>query len=480
MTTQDAAVDALRCPAGEKTHAATRWFVLVGAVAVQLVLGTVYGYSIFWTPLMPKVFAPVLTQAEVSRLAADGQPAPAAATVVADEAAAQAQRSRQEGLLRYSFSICYVAFACVMLFAGRVQDIKGPRFTAMIGALLIGAGFLAVGTLFGGSASADWSPTTKLIILWGTTGVLAGTGIGFAYVCPLAALIKWFPNQKGLVTGLAVAGFGFGAFLFKGESLIGALGYIHKHGIERFFLTHGLVCFAVISLGALLLRNPPGTPSMAHGESTWQQTLRRPAFYVLWLMFFSATLVGLMVIGIAMNFAGEQFVKMHTVAGDPLDKAAIASLMAKGAAIVGWLAIFNATGRILWGLISDRIGRTAAFVTNFTAQAIVMVLLARVNTELGLIVAICWVGFNYGGSLSMFPSATADLFGAKNLGANYAWVFTCNAFSGVVGVAIGNLSKARTGSYETAFIFAACMCVLSAFLAIGLRLSQKRAAAPAA
>jgi OFA family oxalate/formate antiporter-like MFS transporter len=474
VMTQDASATAVAPIAGERTNVTTRWFVLIGAVTVQLILGTVYGYSIFWTPLMPKIFGPVLTQAEAAGLTTAGQPLPPGAVVIEDEAAAAAERTRQEGLLKYAFSICYVSFASVMLFAGRVQDIKGPRFTATIGGVLIGAGFLAAGELLRNPPVVG-SSTNRLLILWATVGLLAGAGIGFAYVCPIAALIKWFPRQKGLVSGLAVAGFGFGAYLFKGESVIGALGYIRRFGIERFFLTHGLVCLAVISLGALLLRNPPGTPRTAPTESTWQLTLRRPAFYVLWLMFFSGTLVGLMVIGIAANFAGEQMVRAHASGGAILDKETIATLMGKGAAAVGWLAIFNALGRIAWGFVSDRIGRTGAFVTNFTAQAIVMILLARISTELGLAAAICTVGFNYGGALSMFPSATADLFGAKNLGANYAWVFTCNAFSGVAGVAIGNLSKARTGSYKAAFTIAAGMCLLSAALAIGLRVSQKRA-----
>ncbi len=184
----------------------------------------------------------------------------------------------------------------------------------------------------------------KLFLLWGTVGFLAGAGMGFAYVCPIAALIKWFPEHKGLVSGVAVAGFGFGAYLFKGRS-IGALGYIQEHGIAQFFLV---------------------------------------------------------------------------------------------------------------------------------LQAGMMFVLAGMNTELSLAVGASIVGFNFGGNFALFPSATADLFGAKNLGANYGWVFTAYGIAGVVGIAAGNAAKTMTGSYAAAFILAGCLCLLSAGLAIGLNTLWKQ------
>jgi len=467
--TSTPSADTLTVASGARPGGAARWSVLIGAVAVQLILGTVYGYSIFWTPLQEKVFiVSVLTIEEF-----EGSPQRVTKIppiIVKDETAARAERDRQEGLLKYIFSTCYVAFAGVMLFAGRIQDLKGPRFTATIGGVLIGAGFLTAGLLL------DWmpGPWLKLILLWATAGLIAGAGIGFAYVCPIAALIKWFPDKKGLVCGVAVAGFGFGAFLFKGRSLFGALGFIERFGIERFFIVHGLVCLLVVAAGAMMLRNPPGAAPVIGRDSTWQQTLRRPAFYVLWLMFFSGVLVGLTVIGIAANFAGEQLVKARLAAGGALDAAATKGLMLKGAAAVGWLAIFNAAGRIAWGFISDAIGRTPAFVTNFIAQAAVMLFLAKVNTEFSLAVAVSIVGFNYGGCLSMFPSATADYFGAKNLGANYAWMFTSSGVAGLLGMVAGNQSKQWTGSYEPAFIAFACLCVVSAVLAVGLWMQRRR------
>jgi len=514
-----------------------RWRVLVGAVIVQLILGTVYGYSIFWQPLQAEVFPKILTRAEASQIIQAGGSA-AGFTIVADDAARKVQQDVQQGHLKYAFSLCILSFAVVMVLAGRVQDAKGPRFTALIGAALMGGGFLTAGLMsspavfylahaafvgavglvlltlfdaFFGRLGARRSPAARhaplaimsavtvagialansyvgrsgeidrLFLLWGTVGFLAGAGIGFAYVCPIAALAKWFPNAKGLVLGIAVAGFGFGAYLFSSKDLpFGATSFIESHGITRFFIVHGLVCLAAVSAGALMLSNPPSTPARAPQEAEWQEMLRRPAFYLLWPMFFSGALAGLTVIGILKDFAGEQLVAMQPGGGAGLDEAARRALMLQGAAAVGLLSIFNAVGRIGWGLLSDRVGRTTAFVAMFLLQAATMFLLPGMRTEAMLGVAACLVGFNFGGCFALFPSATADLFGAKNLGANYGLVFTAYGIAGVVGVAAGNTARVLTGSYTAAFALAGALCLLSAGMALVLGALQKREARAAA
>jgi OFA family oxalate/formate antiporter-like MFS transporter len=478
----------------------------------------------------------VITEAQAVSQAASGIDV-SMMTVVADESAKAKRHSVQRGYLRYAFSICILSFAIVIVLAGRVQDIKGPRFTALIGAGLLGGGFIiaglmnrpitfylahaafvgviallalmayhallghldreelpileyvplaitaavvVAGVVLGNQYVGRLGELDQLFMIWGTVGLLAGAGIGFAYVCPIAALIKWFPEQKGLVSGLAVAGFGFGAYLFKGQSF-GALGFIQEHDIVKFFLVHGVICLVGVGLGAMLLRNPPGAASAARtaSDSAWQDTLRRPAFYVLWLMFFSGAMAGLMVIGILKDFAGEQLL-VAAAAGGELAADARSALLLKGAAAVGWLAIFNAVGRVVWGFISDKIGRTPTFVAMFVLQAIVLFMLVGMRTETALAVAASIIGFNFGGNFALFPSATADFFGAKNLGANYGWVFTSYGIAGVVGIAAGNAAKTLTGSYGAAFTMAAILCLLSAGLAIGLGRAQTRAAAAAA
>jgi len=484
-----------------------KYGVLAGAILIQLILGTVYGYSIFWQPL-------------------------------------DAQADLPENQANYAFAICILSFAVTMVLAGRIQDVTGPRLPAIVGAVLMGSGFLlagmmqspivlylshaaftgvvvivllmifhalfsqtdraqhpvlqyvpmgivssviVAGVLLGTQYVGQLGRIDRLFMLWGTVGFLAGAGIGFAYVCPIAALVKWFPASKGLVSGIAVAGFGFGAYIFASQRLpFSAENYIKAHGITQLFLVHGAVCLVAIIAGAMLLRNPPDIKQPAAksddsappdpSESSWQDTLRRPAFYMLWLMFFSGSMAGLMVIGILKPFAGSQLVTAAMAGSVSIDEGLKQELLDKGVKAVGWLAVFNAVGRVAWGFFSDRIGRTSAMTAMFIFQAVMMFILAGMKTEMALAVAASLIGFNYGGIFALFPSATADLFGAKNLGANYGWVFTSYGIAGVVGMAAGNLAMQLTGSYTVAFLFASGLCVVSALLAIALHVTSKRQA----
>ncbi|MFT5422715.1 MAG: OFA family oxalate/formate antiporter-like MFS transporter [Phycisphaerales bacterium] len=190
-------------------------------------------------------------------------------------------------------------------------------------------------------------------------------------------------------------------------------------------------------------------------------------------MFFSGAMAGLMVIGIVKVFAGEQLVEAAGMNG-VLTEPQTTELLLKGAAAVGWLAIFNAVGRVFWGFMSDRVGRTPSFVAMFTLQAVMMFLLIGMKSELSLAIAASVVGFNFGGNFALFPSATADQFGARNLGVNYGWVFTSYGIAGVVGIAAGNAAKTMTGSYGAAFVVAGVLCLISAALAVGLGVMTRR------
>ncbi len=499
---------------------ADRYLVLTGAILVQLILGTIYGYSVFWQPLEQHLWPALMTRAEAAQL----DVLPADVLIVEDAAERGAVSASRRGLLNYAFAICLLSFATAMVFAGRLQDIKGPRFTAALGGLLLGCGFLIAGqmnhkitfyvchALLMGSAvvvvlllfdalfkgvSREEYPVLRYVphgivtvavvvgmtlgntyvsdtledrvfLLWATVGLLAGIGVGYAYVCPIAALVKWFPNQKGLVSGIAVAGFGLGAYLFSGKTVFGAVGFIEQYGITRFFTVHALIAAVVVFIGAMMLRNPPTTAAPARSavaDASWQQLLRTPKFYVLWLMFFSGAMAGLMVIGILKPFAGDQLVAAAADSAT-LSDAARADLMLKGATAVGVLALFNAAGRVLWGLLSDRIGRAPAMTAMFLFQGVMMLLLVTLRSEWQLAVGAACIGFNFGGNFALFPSLTADLFGAKNFGANYGWVFTSYGVAGVLGVAAGNTAKQATGSYFAAFVIAAGLCFVSAILAL--------------
>ncbi|RJP35765.1 MAG: MFS transporter [Phycisphaerales bacterium] len=510
-----------------------RYLVLTGAILVQLILGTIYGYSVFWQPLEENLWPALMTKAQIEQMDA----LPADVLIIEDEAQRQSIRASRLGLLKYAFAICLLSFATAMVFAGRLQDIKGPRFTAALGGVLLGLGFLIAGqmnhkitfyvchALLMGSAvvvvlllfdalfkgvSRDQYPVLRYVphgivtvaivvgmtlgntyvsdtvedrvfLLWTTVGLLAGVGVGYAYVCPIAALVKWFPQHKGLVSGIAVAGFGMGAYVFSNKNVFGAVGFIERYGITSFFTVHALIATVVVLIGAMLLRNPPGTAAPARtavADTSWQELLRMPMFYVVWSMFFSGALAGLMVISILKPFAGDQLVSAAMAQTPALADSIRAELVLKGATAVGVLALFNAAGRVAWGLLSDRIGRTPAMTAMFAFQGITLLLLITLHSEWQLAVGAACVGFNFGGNFALFPSLTADLFGARNFGANYGWVFTSYGVAGVIGVTVGNTALEATGSYFAAFAIAAALCFVSAVLA--LLLSRRASAARAA
>lgn len=465
------------------THEATastpsnlaRWKVLIGAIVVQLILGTVYGYSIFWQPLEEQIYPQkLISHSEHVRLADEGVRLPEGALILPDAEAAQKHHERQAPL-KYSFAIAILAFSLVMVFAGRLQDARGPKMPALIGGLLLGGAFLVEGVILQTGAIRGTGGNTAALLL--TIGLMAGAGIGFAYVCPIAALVKWFPKAKGLVSGLAVAGFGFGAFVFSSKDLpFGGSSFLRDNGPAMFFLVHGGVALIAVLIGATLLSNPPGTSLRAASVAEGEGMLRRPAFYMLWTMFFSGALAGLTVIGVAKGFAGEQLVSAAGAVTPEIKK----ELMEKGALAVGSLAIFNAIGRVVWGMISDRIGRTPTFVIMFALQALVMFSLPTLTSETALTIGAGLVGFNFGGNFALFPSATADLFGAKSLGANYGLVFTSYGAAGVAGIYAANTARELTGTYAGAFAVCGILCVLSCVISVALHAASRRTVLAAA
>jgi MFS transporter, OFA family, oxalate/formate antiporter len=380
----------------------TKYIVLLGALLVQICLGAIYAWSVFVNPLKSE-FKFTTTQTQIV------------------------------------FSIGLATFALVMIFAGRLQDRIGPRKVAIAGGLLLGLGYILAGLSNG-----------SFIQIALTIGLIGGAGIGLGYVCPIAAGVKWFPHQKGLISGLAVAGFGGGAWLFSqlGSSLILSV------GVLKTFLYLGIIFAVVVVLGALALVNPPeeqkkeSVATKSTTDCSWKAMLKTRQFWLLWVMFVCGATAGLMVIGILKPFGVFSGL----------------SAVAAGSA-VGILALFNAAGRIFWGTASDKIGRTKAMFAMFLLQGIMMLVLMNMGrTKLMLAVAAAWIGFNFGGNFSLFPSATCDFFGTKNMGMNYGLVFTSYGVAGIIGPILGGRVFDLTGSYLYAFIPAGIACLLAAGL----------------
>jgi len=344
------------------------------------------------------------------------------------------------------FSAALATFALVMILAGRWQDKKGPRIVATVGGIVLGLGYI-LASFTGGS----------FVGLCLTIGLIGGAGIGLGYVCPIAACVKWFPDKRGLVTGLAVAGFGAGAWVF------GKLGssFTETYGVLQAFMYLGITFLVAVVFGAQLLKNPPAgwkpegwvppqVASKSKEDFEWKEMLKTRQFWLLWLMFIFGASAGLMVIGILKPFG------IHS----GLTAAAAGNA-------VGILALFNGAGRITWGVASDKLGRTRAMLLMFILQGVMMLALMQMGSqEWTLTIAAAWVGFNFGGNFALFPSATADYFGTKNVGINYGFVFTAYGVAGIIGPILGGQVFDLTGSYLWAFIPSGILCILAAILSM--------------
>lgn len=409
-------------PSYRQVEFSKRWLVIVGAILIQLSLGSLYSWSVFVRPLL--VAFPGSTSTQVS----------------------------------LPFTVALATFSITMVFAGMWQDRIGPRIVATVGGLVLGLGNILA------------SQATRLELIYATYGILGGIGIGLAYVCPLAACIKWFPDKRGLVSGLAVAGFGAGSFFYAqfANYLIG-LGS-PASSWRQTFVVLGTIYLISILAGAQFLRNPPrgwspagwnpssSTTKATESGYTWNEMLRTGTFYTLWTMFAFAASSGLMVIGHLSPFGQESGLTA-----------------AEAAAIVGVLALFNGAGRIAWGFVSDRIGRKKTMLAMFALNAAIMFLLREMgHTILLLSVAAAMVGFCFGGTLAIFPSATADSFGTKYLGVNYGLMFTAYGVAGTIGPVVGAVVRDLSGTYVYAFAVAATLSVLSATLSLTLKTGEKR------
>lgn len=419
-----------------------RWKVIAGALIVQVVLGTVYGFSVFVMPL-------------------------------------QQEFGWDRATTQWAFSLTLATFAATMIPAGRLQDRIGPRRVASLGGVLLGVSFLLGALLISGDR--PWA-------LFLTYGIIGGAGIGFAYVCPIAAATKWYPERKGLITGLAVAGFGAGALFFAGPAstlllppagngetlglsqiLLVGLGVSPGEGFgigwQAFFVLHGIVSLAAVLVGAALLSNPPagwrpaGWQPLARAagaaDMDWREMLDTPLASMLWLSFIFGATSGLMAIG--------QWTPMMA---EVLDGTTFApewmGSFGRFVEPVGVLAIFNALGRIFWGRVSDAIDRPRAMMIMFLFQGMAFMLLVSAQTPLTIFLASAWVGLNFGGNFALFPAATSDYFGSRHLGVNYGWIFTAYGVAGIMGPAVGGVLFDATGGYVLAFVFAGTLCFLAA------------------
>jgi OFA family oxalate/formate antiporter-like MFS transporter len=362
-----------------------------------------------------------------------------------------------------------------MIFAGRWQDRVGPRKVATFGGILLGAGYMLSYLVDFVAAGNEVIGTVWLVL---TYGIIGGAGIGFAYVCPIAALVKWFPDKKGAITGIAVAGFGGGALVFGyvEQFLLGMFDVPTTLQVGTPFLILGIAYLILVVLGSQVLVNPPEgwlpagyTPPTTTADGKGLDILpgemiRTTSFWLLWLMFVFAATAGLMTLG---------NVKSAAIEVDPLGGVTFAAV------IVGVMSLLNAAGRIVWGAVSDKLGRENTMMTMFLVLALGMFAFAYIVT-----LAVDWVavmliasliGFCFGGNFALFPSATADFWGSKNVGKNYGVMFTAYGIAGITGAFVAGPIVDATGSYFMAFIVTGVLAIIAVVLTLVLKFRQKNA-----
>jgi len=351
------------------------------------------------------------------------------------------------------YAVCCLAFAFSMIVAGKCQDKIGPARTALIGGVLVGAGF----TLMGFSSS---------YMAWVMGfGVLAGSGFGFGYSAATPPALKWFSSSKtGLISGIVVAGFGIAPVYIAplASYLIGVF------GIPKSMLFLGIGFTVVVCGLSFLLVNPPqgfvpaepadpGPLAKLNAKkpvvnATVSEMLRNYKFYVLWFAFFIGSGAGLMVIGSVAGLAKKSMGPMAFVA-------------------VAIMALGNAGGRVVAGVLSDKIGRRATLFIMLSFQAVMMfVAMTVVNSGSAVLLVLLatFIGFNYGSNLCLFPSFAKDYWGTKNYGLNYGALFTAWGVGGFVMGKVSEMINAQPGGLGTSFMLAGVLLIGGAALTIFL------------
>ena len=402
--------------------AAGRWWIVVAAVLVQLALGAVYAWSVFNKDLQ-----------------------------------AQFGWSKTEAVLPFEFAIGTIFIGS--LVGGRIQDRMGPRPVALAGGVLYSLGIM-------GASLVSSSDELWLLVL--TYGVMGGIGLGAAYITPIAMLAKWFPDKRGLITGIAVGGFGFGAVL---TAPVANRLLDNTDDKTSVFLPLGIAYLVAVLLGATFFRNPPEgytvpgwqpSAAVAAERSTHDYSLadalRTRQWYMLTAILALNVTAGIALISQASDAAQEVTAVSATTAG----------------VFVGVMGLFNGGGRIAWAALSDRIGRMTAFVGMLAVQAVCFLVLPHVAAFAVFAVLSALVYLAYGGGFGTMPAAAADFYGTKNAGAIYGAMIVAWSIGGVVGPLLAASLYESSGGYTLPFTIIGII----AAVAVVLPLLTKAPSAP--
>ncbi len=383
------------------------WIVTAAATGINLILGVLYIWSIMSKALI-KEFEWTNTQASLP------------------------------------YTVCIASFALVMIFAGRLQDLKGPKIGAALGGILLGSGLILSGVVK--------DPFLMMLAY----GLMGGAGIGFCYAATTPPAVKWFSlEKKGLISGIVVSGVGFAAVYISPLTQM----LIKKNGVSQTFIIIGIGALVIILILSQFLVNPQAEYTIKINKPlskttklnnkvdyAWKEMLKTLGFYKLWVMYAFAASAGLMIIGHITSIAKQQ-------AG-----------WENGYYLVVLLAVFNTLGRIMGGLLSDKFGYVKTMRTVFLIQAVNMLLFSQYGSPGFLALGVSWTGLTYGALFSLFPAAIAQHYGTKNLGVNYGLLFTSWGLAGVIGPLLAGKILDSTSTYQISYSISAILLVLASVL----------------
>ncbi len=390
-----------------------RWLILTSMFVINLCVGSAYAWSVFQRPLIGLF-----------------------------------QWSTSDTSLAFSISLFMIPLA--MIIGGKIQPVRGPKFLMFTGGIIFSTGIIAAGF------------TTSLASLYSTYGLLGGFGIGFIYGTGISNAVKWFPDKRGLAAGLVAAGFALGAVI---NAPI-ANGLVQDYGVLTTFKILGAAYLVITCLAAQYVKAPPtgyvpegwqppdSSIAGSANDKDWRGMLGSPMFYVLWMMYTIACVSGLMIIGHAASI-GQEVIRLD----------------AKTAAFaVSLMALANTAGRVIWGWVSDKMGPYPTLAVMFILSALMMSTLKYAGSFAPFVAVISIIAACFGGFFAIFPSITADLFGAKNLSMNYGILFTSYGVAAFIGPRLAaRVKEINSGDYSTAFLAAAIMCAVAILLTLFAR-----------
>ncbi|MDB1968987.1 OFA family MFS transporter [Clostridium tertium] len=375
-----------------------RWLIVIGSIITQLGLGTIYTWSLFNQPLVNKF-------------------------------------GFQLNKVAITFSITSFALAVSTLAAGKLQDKLGIRKLTSFAGLILGLGLILT------------SFDSSLPMLYITAGVIVGAADGIAYITTLSNCIKWFPDKKGLISGISVGAYGTGSLIFK--YINGSL--INNVGVSKAFLYWGLIAMALILIGSQLLKDAPLVVSNSINsknvkEFTVKEMLKTKEAYALFLIFFSACMSGLYLIGIVKDIGVELVGLTPDVAANS----------------VAMVAIFNTAGRIILGALSDKFGRLKVVILSLSITTVAVFALSFIHLNFAIFfTCVASIAFCFGGNITVFPAIVGDFFGVNNQTKNYGVIYQGFGLGAISGSFISSL----TGGFKSTFIVIGALCLISIVLA---------------